>query len=152
VAATAGLDRFREESVNRHRAIAVKRQRCPGLTHGRLPRRVKCGDTRFCVEHQSDAAAELSLGVTVLGGLGSLRELCAEPAIEAHRSSQVLDDETGYWLEAADDGEAMSVVFFDSEASAKAGAEMAKQFFASDQAPRAVRLKSTEVRGVAAKS
>jgi heme-degrading monooxygenase HmoA len=58
----------------------------------------------------------------------------------------------GYWLEAADDGEAMSVVFFDSEASAKAGAEMAKQFFASDQAPRAVRLKSTEVRGVAAKS
>jgi heme-degrading monooxygenase HmoA len=58
----------------------------------------------------------------------------------------------GYWLEAGDDGEAISMVFFDSEAAAKAGAEMAQQFFASDQAPRAVRLKSAEVRGVAANS
>lgn len=58
----------------------------------------------------------------------------------------------GYWLEADDDGEAISVVFFDSEAAAKAGAEMAQQFFASDQAPRAVRLKSAAVRGVAANS
>jgi heme-degrading monooxygenase HmoA len=58
----------------------------------------------------------------------------------------------GYWLEAGDDGEAISVVFFDSEPAAKAGAEMAQQFFASDRAPRAVRLKSAEVRGVAANS
>jgi heme-degrading monooxygenase HmoA len=58
----------------------------------------------------------------------------------------------GYWLEAEENGESLSVVFFDSEAAAKAGAEMAKQFFASDQAPRAVRLKSAEVRGVAANS
>ncbi len=58
----------------------------------------------------------------------------------------------GYWLEADDDGEAISVVFFDSEATAKAGAEMAQQFFASDHAPHAVRLKSAEVRGVAANS
>jgi len=58
----------------------------------------------------------------------------------------------GYWLEADDDGESISVVLFDSEEAAKAGADMAKGFFASDQAPRAVRLKSAEVRGVAAKS
>jgi heme-degrading monooxygenase HmoA len=58
----------------------------------------------------------------------------------------------GYWLEAADDGEAISVVLFESEETATAGAEMAKQFFASDQAPHAVRLKSAEIRGVAANS
>jgi hypothetical protein len=56
----------------------------------------------------------------------------------------------GYWLEADGSGEGLSVVLFEDEGTAQLAAEIAEEYFSSEQAPERVRLKSAEVRRVTA--
>jgi len=56
----------------------------------------------------------------------------------------------GYWLEPTAGNEALSVVLFETEDFAKAGLDMAKEMFAGSEPPPGVRLKTAEVRAVAA--
>lgn len=56
----------------------------------------------------------------------------------------------GYWLEPTASNEGLSLVFFETEDSAKAGLDMAKEMFAGSEAPPGVKLKTAEVRAVAA--
>jgi hypothetical protein len=68
----------------------------------------------------------------------------------APRVSQAPGFVSGLWLAPDDQGHGLSVVIFESEEQANAGAGMARQLFESGQATAGVTLHSANVREVAA--
>jgi heme-degrading monooxygenase HmoA len=79
-------------------------------------------------------------------GLKNLREQVA-PGV-----SQAPGFVSGVWLAPDDQNHGLSVVIFESEEAAKAGAAMAKGMFDNRQVPDDVTLNSIDVREVAAKA
>ncbi len=90
------------------------------------------------VDIESDQAAE--------EGVKNLRENIA-PGV-----AQSPGFVSGLWLARDEHGHGLSVVIFDNEAAANAGAEMARQTLSSDKTPRGVKLNSLAVREVAARA
>jgi heme-degrading monooxygenase HmoA len=57
-----------------------------------------------------------------------------------------------YWLEPDEGGEVLSVVFFENEDGARVAAEIANEYFETQQAPDSLRLTAVDVRRVTASS
>jgi heme-degrading monooxygenase HmoA len=57
-----------------------------------------------------------------------------------------------YWLEPDEGGEVLSLVFFENEDGARVAAEIANEYFETQQAPDSLRLTAVDVRRVTASS